>query len=88
MTEHQETLWREREMQPTQHPFLGFGVEVHQRVSTDQQIDARDGGVLDKIVTTEDYGAAQVLPKRVPAADLLEVSLQQMGGTDSTAVAS
>jgi hypothetical protein len=53
----------QREVEAGEDPRLRLGVEVHQRVAADQQVDARDRRVLDQVVPAEDHRAAQVLRK-------------------------
>ena len=43
---------------------LGLGVEVHQRVAADEQVEPGDRRVLDEVVAAEDHRAAQVLAER------------------------
>jgi hypothetical protein len=67
-------------MQAAQDISLRFRVQVHQGVAAHQQIDARDGGILDQVIATEDDRAAQVLVKDVAAVELFEVARQQGRG--------
>lgn len=63
-------------MEPLEDLGLGLGVEVHQRVAADQQVDPGDRRVLDEVVAPEDHRTAQVLAEAVPAALQLEELLE------------
>ena len=67
LAEEQHAAVGEREVEPGEDPGLGLGVEVHQRVAADQQVDPGDRGVLDQVVAAEDHRAAQVLAEDVAA---------------------
>src|SRR5215471_2086241 len=49
---------------------LRLGVEIHQRVAADEQVEARDRRVLDEVVSPEDDGATQVTANEVLAASI------------------
>ncbi len=70
----------EGEVKAGQDPALGLGVEVDQRVATDQQVEPGDGRVLDQVVAPEDDAAPEVVVEDVPPADQLEVALAQRVG--------
>ena len=53
----------QREVQAAEDLRLGLGVEVHQGVAADQQVDPGDRRVLHQVVAAEDHRAAQVLPE-------------------------
>ncbi len=67
-------------VQPGQDPGLGLGFEVHQRVSTEEEVDAGDGRVLQKVMAAEDDRPAQVASEQVAASARLEILLAQAGG--------
>jgi hypothetical protein len=68
------------EVEPLQDPVLGLGVEVHEGVAADQQVEARDGRVLDEVVASEDHAAAQLLVEGIPLGAALEVFLEELLG--------
>ncbi len=68
----------QREMEALQDAPLGLGVEVHQRVPADEQIEPRDGGVGQKVVAAEDDAAAQIAAEEVTRVQRLEVALEQL----------
>ena len=63
-----------------QHLRLGLGVEVHQGVAADQQVDARDRGVLDQVVPAEDDRPSELLVEGEPILLPVEVPLQELRG--------
>ena len=81
-------------MEARQDSSLRVGVEVHQRVAADEDVDAGDGWVLHQIVPPEDHGAAkgpivEVVARRqvtekaagesVPGAGGIEHRFQRIG---------
>src|SRR5215470_8873958 len=50
----------ERKMKSRENASLGVGVEVHQGVATHEQVEMRDGSVMDQIVTAKNDGASEV----------------------------
>jgi hypothetical protein len=79
LAEEQHAGRGEREVEPREDPRLRLGVEVHQRVAAQQQVDPRDRGVLHQVVPPEDHRAAQVLAEMVTTAAVLEVPVEQLG---------
>src|SRR5207302_2462811 len=75
--QEQVTVRREREAEVGEDAVLRLGAEVDQRVARDQQVDARDRGVLDEVVAPEDDDAAQLLAEREAAVYGLEVALAE-----------
>jgi hypothetical protein len=80
LPEEQHAVLGEREVEARQDTALHLRGEVHERVAADQQVDPRDGGVLDEVVAAEDHRAAQLLTEGVPAADGFEVARAQLLG--------
>jgi hypothetical protein len=64
-------------MKAGQDAALRFGVEVHQGVTADDQVDARDRRILDEVVAAEDDRAPQLLVEREPTAFVGEVLAEQ-----------
>src|SRR5690606_31679261 len=56
---------------------LRFGVEIHQHVAADEQVNTGDGRVLNQIVAAKDDGAAQILAKGVAAVVVIKIFFQQ-----------
>ena len=79
LAEEEDAVVGQGEVEPAQDPGLGLGVEVHQRVAADEQVDPGDGGVLHEVVAAEDERAPQVLAEDVPVVDLLEVGVEEVG---------
>ena len=52
-----------------QDPGLCLGIEIHENISADEQVDPRDGWVANQVVTSEDDGATELDAKN-PAAEL------------------
>ena len=77
--EEEESAVVEREVKSGEDLRLRLRVEVHQGVTADEQIDPRDRGVTDQVMTAEDDLPPQILPEDVRAIHLLEVALQQPG---------
>ncbi len=67
-------------METLEDAGLRLGVEVHQRVATGEEVDARDGCILHEIVAPEDDAAPHVLVELVADADLREVLLAERLG--------
>lgn len=67
-------------MQTSQHVSLRLGVEIHQGVTTHQEIDAGDRRILDQIVTAEDHRTPQVLVESVATVDLFKIAGQEIRG--------
>ena len=63
-------------MEPGENPRLCLGVEVHQAVAADQQVHARDRGVLDQVVPAEDDRPPELFVEGEPILLALEVPLQ------------
>ena len=59
LPEEQEAVRDQAEVQPREHAALRLGVQVHEHVAADQQIDPRDRGRLHEVVPAEDHRAAQ-----------------------------
>ncbi len=78
--EKQHPLGGEREVEPVEHISLCLGVEIHQRVAAQQQIDTRYGCILDEVVAPEDHRPAQVLVQRVASAHQIEMPAQHVLG--------
>jgi hypothetical protein len=57
----------------SQDPPLSLGVEVHQRIPTDEEVHARDRGVPQHVLASEDDGVPQVGSENVPGTSRLEV---------------
>ena len=70
----------EREVEVADDPPLRLGVEIHERVPADEQVDSRDRRVLDDVVAAEDHTATEVLPDRVPPVVVIEVAVAQLLG--------
>jgi hypothetical protein len=62
-----------RKAQPTNHPVLGFSVEIPERVAAEPHIDPGDRCIAGEIVAAEDHAASQVCGEDVAAVDELEV---------------
>ena len=58
--EHEIPARVQREIESSHDAILHVGVEVHQRVPADQEIDLRDRRILDEVVAAEDDGAPQL----------------------------
>ena len=59
-SEKQQTVLVQREMKAGDDARLRLGVEVHQRVAADEQIEPRYRRIMNEIETTEDHRAAQL----------------------------
>ena len=70
--EEQQSAGPQREMEDRNHPVLEVGVEVDEEVPARQQVDPREGRVLDQIVRREDAHLPQVLDHAVGVALLHE----------------
>jgi hypothetical protein len=70
----------ERKMKARQYARLGLRIEVHQRISAQQEIQARDRCVVDQIMTAEDHCAPQVGAEHVTTVRVLEVAFAQGRG--------
>ena len=75
----------EREVEPAQDPRLRLGVEVHERVAADEQVDARDRRVLHEVVAAEDHRRRRSRRNVVALVGALEEALERPRGTSSTA---
>src|SRR3954447_382440 len=80
LPEHEDALGLKREVQAAEDLRLRLGVEVHQRVAADQEIDAGDRRVDGEVVATEDDVPPQVLAEVVVLIVTLEVALEQIVG--------
>src|ERR1044071_5303162 len=67
-------------MKPRKNSRLRYCIEIHQGISTDEQVDTRDRRVLYEIIATENYESAQILPEHVSAVLTLEVFFEQLRG--------
>ncbi len=63
----------EREVEPLDDPRLCLRVEVHQRVAAEEQVDPRNGRVLQQIVAAENHRPAQVAVHHEGAVDRIEI---------------
>src|SRR5262245_51790018 len=74
----QVTVIVQREVESSQDALLCLGVEIHERVPTDEQIDARKRGVVDNIVVAKQERTEQVAPKYNRPLLRLEILLPQI----------
>ena len=65
-------------MQPVHDPALGLGVEIHQGVAADQQVQPGYGCVLDEVMAAKDHRLAQVGAENSAAVGVSEVPLQEL----------
>jgi hypothetical protein len=65
-------------MEVADDPVLRPGVEVHQSVAADEQVDPRDRRIVDDVVPSEDHAASQVLADGVPRVVPLEVPVAEL----------
>ena len=70
----------EGEVEVGEDAGLCIGVEVHEHVAADEQVEPGDGSVLHQVVAPEDHRAAQVVAEDVAAHQRLEVPLPAVGG--------
>jgi hypothetical protein len=77
LAEEEDPPLAEREVEAEEDAALRLRVQVHDRVAAREQIDARDGRVVDQIVATEDHAAAHVAAELEPAGGGLEVPGQE-----------
>ena len=70
----------QREVEVAEDPRLGLGVEVHERVPADQQLDARDRRVLHEVVAPEDHRSPQVRAEGHACRRALEVAFDELRG--------
>jgi hypothetical protein len=53
----------EGKMKTGQDAALNLGIEIHKGIAACEKVEARDRGILNKIMTAKDDGAAEVIPK-------------------------
>ena len=66
----------QREVKALEDPPLCFGIEIHDGVAANEQIQARDRGVLNQVVSAENNAAAQFRPEDVAVCRVREILLQ------------
>ncbi len=66
----------QREVKALEDPPLCFGIEIHDGVAANEQIQARDRGVLNQVVSAENNAAAQFRLEDVPFGRVREILLQ------------
>src|SRR5207248_9748894 len=59
-SEKQEAVLVQREMKTRDDARLRFCVEVHQRISANQQVQAGDRRIVNEVESAEDHRAAQL----------------------------
>jgi hypothetical protein len=64
-------------MQPLHQVALHIGVEVHERVATQQQIDTRDRRILQQVVAAEDHRPASIRIERISGRCPFEVLVER-----------
>ena len=77
LAQEQEPAVVQGEVEVVEHAALGLGVEVHQGVPADEEVDPGDGRVLHQVVAAEDHRPSQVLPEHAGAVGGLEEALDQ-----------
>ena len=78
LAQHEHAVVVEREVEPAQDPRLRLGVEVHERVAADEQVDPGDRGVLHEVVAAEDHRTPEVAAERVALVGALEEALERL----------
>src|SRR5262245_27445582 len=76
--EEEIATWVEREVEAAIDARLHLRVEVHEGVSTRDEVHTRDGSVLDEIVTAEDHRSPELLAHGQLSVHGLEVPLTQL----------
>ena len=69
----------QREVKAREDARLRLGVEVHERVAADEEIEPRDRRVLHQVVAAEDHRAAQIRPEDEASRRALEIALDERG---------
>ena len=67
-------------MKARQDPGLSLRIEIHQGVAAHQQIQVRDGSILNQIVAPKDNGAAKVGAEDVAPPNLFKVFILEVSG--------
>ena len=76
LAEEEKTARLERIVEAAENAPLGFHVEIHQRITANQEIQARR--ILHQVITPKDQRAAHIGIENLPPTDLVEIFLPQI----------
>src|SRR5262249_8071478 len=76
-SQYEEAIVVQTEMKAGQDAVLRLRIEIHERVAADQQINARDGRILQKIMPAKDDRAPQVFIEDEAARYRVKILFQQ-----------
>src|SRR5439155_11024686 len=71
--ETQKAAGLQAEMEALENTLLNFRIEIHQRVSADEQTHAGNRRIENQIVTAKNHRSSKVAIEEVPAVRALEM---------------
>ena len=80
LAEKQVAVLVQREVEPGENVALTLGIEIHQRVAADDQVEVRDRRIAHQVMPAEDHTVAQVAVEAKAAVYTVKVFLTQVFG--------